>query len=466
MQAVKQIYTKCLAQGAYFISNGKEAVVIDPLREVEQYVELAKAKGVEIKYIFETHLHADFVSGHLTLSKKTGAPIVFGPGAKPEFDAHIAKDGEVFKVGDLRLKAIHTPGHTPESTCFLLLDASDTQHALFTGDTLFIGDVGRPDLAQENTGLTSRDLAGMLYDSLHQKIMPLDDHIIIYPAHGKGSACGKNMSSETSDTLKNQKAENYALSTTLSREEFIDKLTTDLEAPPMYFKDNVRLNTTGYMHVDRLLEKTQSKALSIEVFKEKLSDPDTVLLDVRHQDDFVKGYIPGAIFVGLNGKFAPWVGTLLKEVKTPILFISPAGREEETITRLARVGFDHVLGYLSGGMDTWKKHHEKEEKIDQISADQIKDTIREPKNKIVDVRKPSEYALQHLKESMPISLSTLSDQISKFDNKQQYFLHCGGGYRSVIAASILIKEGISNVIDIKGGFGAIAKQKELHFEFG
>lgn len=452
---IEQIYTGCLAHAAYYIESNGEAAVIDPLREVQPYIKRAKLDDAKIKYIFETHFHADFVSGHLDLQKKTGAKIVFGPLAKPGYKAHIAKDGEVFSVGAYKIKAIHTPGHTMESTTYLLIDERDKEHGIITGDTLFIGDVGRPDLAQKVTeDLTQEVLAGHLYDSLRNKIMPLNDSLIVYPNHGAGSACGKNMSSETTDTLGNQKKTNYALDPNLSKEEFIEAVLDGLKEPPGYFPSNVMMNINGYESYDEVFEKGKI-ALSPEMFKAVANETGAIVLDVRNQRDFAKGHIPRSIFIGLDGDFAPWVGTLIVDVKQPILLVAPEGRVEEAITRLSRVGFDNIKGYLSGGFEAWKNASKEYDRITTIYAMDLKKIIQEEDPIIYDVRKESEYMANHVKEATHVCLSTLPNQIEKFPKKQIFYIHCAGGYRSMIAGSILKSRGIHNFIDVDGGFESI-----------
>ncbi len=457
---IEQIYTNCLSQGAYYIESEGEIAIIDPLREVQPYIDRAeKAKG-KIKYIFETHFHADFVSGHITLSEKTGAKIIYGPTAETSFESYIAKDGESFKLGAIEIIAIHTPGHTLESTTYLLKDEQGKDYAIFSGDTLFIGDVGRPDLAQKGT-ITQDDLAGYLYDSLRNKIMILNDDVIVYPAHGAGSACGKHMSKETTSTLGEQKKSNYALRDTLSKKEFIKEVTNGLLPPPDYFPLNVKLNKEGYDSIDKIIEKG-TEALSVEDFESKANKYGALILDVRHQFDFVEGFIPQSIFIGLNGTFAPWVGALVKNTELPILLVTPKGKEEEAITRLARVGFDNVLGYLEGGFDSWKKTNKEIDTLESVSALFLEKEI-EKKAIIFDVRKPSEYDTEHIKDVKNTPLNYLNDYISVFPNDEKFYIHCAGGYRSVIAASILKSRGYHNVIDVDGGYNAI-KETEIKRE--
>ena len=451
---IEQIYTGCLAQGAYYIESNGEVAIIDPLREVQDYIERAENNKAKIRYIFETHFHADFVSGHLTLAEKTGGIIVFGPNAKTKFNSHIAFDGEVFKVGDITITAIHTPGHTMESTTYLLKDKKGKDIAIFTGDTLFLGDVGRPDLAQKSN-MSQEDLAATLFDSLRTKIMPLADDITVYPAHGAGSACGKNLSKETVGTLGDQKQHNYALRQDMTKEEFIKEVTDGLLPPPAYFPLNVALNKEGYKSIDEVI-KTGAKALSVDDFELVANETDAVIIDVRHQFEFVKGFIPQSIFIGLGGTFAPWVGALIKDINQPILLVVPDHMEKETITRLSRVGFDNVLGYLSGGFEAWKTSGKEIDTLPSVTAEFLaqeihKDTI------VFDVRKPGEYEAEHIENVPSTPLDFLNDHISKFPTNKDFYVHCAGGYRSVIAASILKARGYSKVIDVAGGYGAIKK---------
>ena len=451
---IEQIYTGCLAQGAYYIESNGEAAIIDPLREVQDYIDKAENDNAKIKYIFETHFHADFVSGHVTLAKKTGAEIVYGPTAKTNFDVVIAEDNQEFALGNIKIKALHTPGHTMESTCYLLIDENGKDHALFSGDTLFLGDVGRPDLAQKGE-LTQEDLAGKLFDSLRNKIMPLADDITVYPAHGAGSACGKNMSNETVGSIGNQKKTNYALRADMTKEEFIKEVTDGLQPPPAYFPLNVKLNKEGYKDIDDVI-KTSSKALSVSDFKEVANANEALLLDVRHQKDFIKGFIPKSIFIGLNGTFAPWVGALIKDIHQPILLITPEGMEEQAITRLSRVGFDNVLGYLEGGFESWQKAGEEVDTLQSISADELATRIKNDAL-VFDVRKPGEYEGSHIENVPSTPLDFLNNHINEFPKEKEFHVHCAGGYRSVIAASILKARGFHNVIDVAGGFAAIKK---------
>jgi glyoxylase-like metal-dependent hydrolase (beta-lactamase superfamily II)/rhodanese-related sulfurtransferase len=454
---IEQIYTGCLAQGAYYIESKGESVIIDPLREVNHYIEKAKADNAKIKYIFETHFHADFVSGHLDLAKKTDATIVFGPTAKPGFDAHIAEDNEVFKVGNITLTAIHTPGHTMESTCFLLKDEQGKDTAIFTGDTLFIGDVGRPDLAQKVIAdLTQDMLASHLFDSLRNRIMPLADDIIVYPAHGAGSACGKNMSKETSDTLGNQKKTNYALNPELTRAEFIEQVLDGLVPPPAYFPQNVMMNIQGYDSLDTVMERGK-KALSPKEFEAIASATGAVLIDTRSQAAFKLSFIPNSIFIGIDGSFATWVGTLIPDLKQELLIIADPGREEEVITRLARVGYDFALGYLEGGLEAWTKAGFEVDTLAGVSPVKFAQLLKADEINILDVRKESEYKSQHVdnKNVLNLPLDFISAQMEKVAKDKIYYIHCAGGYRSVIAASILKARGFDNLIDIEEGFDGI-----------
>lgn len=451
---IEQIYTGCLAQGAYYIESNGEAVVIDPLREVQPYLDRAMQDGSKIKYVFETHFHADFVSGHIDLAKKTGATIVYGPNAKTGFDAHVAADGEVLKVGNISFEVLHTPGHTMESTCYLLKDENGKDTAVFTGDTLFIGDVGRPDLAQKSD-LTMADLAGHLYDSLRNKLMPLGDEVTVYPAHGAGSACGKNMSKETISTIGAQKATNYALRADMTKAQFIYEVTEGLMTPPKYFPENVRLNKEGYTSFDTVMQRG-AQALSPRAFEEAVNATGALMLDVRHEQDFCIGFIPNAINIGLDGQFAPWVGALIMDVNQPIALIAPGDRIEETITRLSRVGFDNVIGYLDGGMDAWKAAGMEIDTIKSISVDDLAKNLKNiPAENILDVRKPSEFAAEHLKDATSFPLDFINEYMHDLDREKTYYMHCQGGYRSMTAASTLRARGFDNIIDIKGGFTAI-----------
>ncbi|MEO8862139.1 MAG: MBL fold metallo-hydrolase [Ginsengibacter sp.] len=459
---IEQIYTGCLAQGAYYIESDGEAVVIDPLREVDSYINKAANDHAEIKYVFETHFHADFVSGHLELSKKTGATIVYGPTANPEFDAHIATDGEEFKVGKLTFKVLHTPGHTIESSCYLLKDESGKDVALFSGDTLFIGDVGRPDLAQKAAHMTQEELAGTLFDSLRSKILPLNDDIIVYPAHGAGSACGKNMSKETSDTLGHQKTVNYALRANMTKEEFVKEVTTGLMPPPAYFPLNVMLNKQGYESIDEVM-KRGNIALSPDAFEAAANETGALILDTREAQKFAKGFIPNSINIGIDGNFAPWVGEMIPDIKQKILIVEEPGREEEVITRLARVGYDYTIGFLQGGMEAWRKAGKEVDQIDSITADQLATIMKADKNiNILDVRKQSEYDSEHVENAENTPLDYINDSMLKVDKNKKYFVHCASGYRSMIFVSILKARGYDNLIDVKGGFKAIKDSNKIN----
>ncbi|WP_126974411.1 MBL fold metallo-hydrolase [Gynurincola endophyticus] len=458
---IEQIYTGCLAQGAYYIESNGEAVVIDPLREVSQYIKKAADNNAQIKYVLETHFHADFVSGHLDLSQKTGAPIVYGPTAKPGFDAYIAKDGEFLTVGNIKIQVLHTPGHTMESTCYLLYNEESKPVAIFTGDTLFIGDVGRPDLAQKvKEDLTQDMLAGFLYESLRNKILPLPDDVIVYPAHGAGSACGKNMSKETFDTLGNQKQKNYALQPML-KEEFIEKVTDGLLPPPAYFPENVMMNIQGYESIDTVLNRG-TQALSVEAFEAAANESGALILDTRSPQTFAQGFIPNSINIGIDGGFAPWVGALITDIKQPLLLLTDTGREEEVVTRLARVGYDNALGYLKGGFDAWKAAGKEVDSIESITAEEL--AARREKNpdlKVLDVRKPGEYESEHINNVPNLPLDYINDHLSSINKAETNYIHCAGGYRSMIFASILKSRGYENVVDIKGGFKAIKDSQQF-----
>jgi glyoxylase-like metal-dependent hydrolase (beta-lactamase superfamily II)/rhodanese-related sulfurtransferase len=452
---IEQIYTGCLAQGAYYIQSENEVAIIDPLREVNPYIEKAKTNGAQIKFVFETHFHADFVSGHLDLSKASGAPIIYGPTAQPGFDAYIAKDGEVFTLGKVKIKVLHTPGHTMESTCYLLIDENGKETALFSGDTLFIGDVGRPDLAQKAAYLTQEELAGTLFDSLRSKVMTLPDEVIVYPAHGAGSACGKNMSKETSDTLGNQKKFNYALRANMTREEFIKEVTDGLMPPPAYFPENVRMNKMGYESIDQVLAKG-TRALSPAEFEAAANETGAILLDTRDAQTFAKGFIPNSINIGLNGSFAPWVGALIPDIKQEILIIDEEGREQEVVTRLARVGYDHAIGFLKGGVEAWKKAGFELDSIESIDSDELaKRQEADPSIHILDVRKHSEHYSEHIIGAENVPLDFINDNMSAIDKDKTYHVHCAGGYRSMVFISILKARGFDKLIDVKGGFKSI-----------
>jgi hydroxyacylglutathione hydrolase len=450
---VEQIYTGCLAQGAYYIESEGQAAVIDPLREVTPYIDRAKKDGATIKYVLETHFHADFVSGHIDLAKETGATIVYGPTAAPSFKAHIAADGEVLELGRIKIKVIHTPGHTMESTCFLLIDENGKETGLFSGDTLFIGDVGRPDLAQKvKAELTEDILAGHLYDSLRKKILPLADDIIVYPAHGAGSACGKNMSKETTDTLGHQKATNYALQE-MTKEEFKKQVLTGLVAPPSYFPMNVLMNIQGYDSISDVLKRGQH-ALSPAAFEAAANETGALILDTRNPEDFAKGFIPNSINIGIDGNFAPWVGTMIPDIKQQILIVAEPGREEEIVTRLARVGYDYCIGYLEGGFEAWKKAGQEVDIIPQVDVDQLLELVAKGEN-VLDVRKKSEYDSEHVVGAENAPLDFINDSMQVINRNKTYFVHCAGGYRSMIFISTLRARGFDNLVDVKGGFKAM-----------
>ncbi|MFN8348894.1 MAG: MBL fold metallo-hydrolase [Spirosomataceae bacterium] len=456
---IEQIYTGCLAQGAYYILSEGEAAVIDPLREVGPYLERAAKDGANIKYVFETHFHADFVSGHLDLSQKTGAPIIYGPHAQTGFDALMATDGQEFRLGKVTIRVLHTPGHTLESTCYLLLDENGKEAALFSGDTLFIGDVGRPDLAQKSN-LTMNDLAGYLYDSLRRKIMPLPDDVIVYPAHGAGSACGKNMSKETTDTLGNQKRFNYALRADMTKEEFIREVTAGLTKPPQYFPQNVKMNKDGYESLDVVMARGE-QALSPEAFETAANATGAVILDTRKAQVFHKGFIPNAVNIGLKGDFAPWVGALLPDVRQPILLVTEPGEEEESILRLARVGYDHVIGYLEGGIMAWQEAGREMDTVASVFVAELWQKLNNKAALVIDVRRPGEFAEKHLEGAKNIPLESLNTLMSELPKNQTLYIHCAAGYRSMIAASILKSRGYDKVADIAGGFAAISQSANL-----
>ncbi len=449
---IEQLYTGCLAQGAYYVESNGEAAIIDPIREVDGYINQAKQDNANIKYVFETHFHADFVSGHVTLAQKTGAEIVFGPNAQTPYPSISATDNQVFKLGNISIKVLHTPGHTMESSTFLVIDENGKNHAIFSGDTLFLGDVGRPDLAQKAGLVTERDLAGYLYNSLRTKIMPLADDVIVYPAHGAGSACGKNMSKETVGTIGDQKNTNYALRADMSKEEFIDELTEGIPPPPAYFPANVKMNKEGYPDVAEVITRG-TKALSPLEVETLVEQTGALILDVRHQDTYVKSHIPRSIFIGIDGGFAPWVGTLIGDVNQPIILVTPEGREAETITRLARVGFDNTLGFLSGGIAAWKNAGKETDSLRSISAKAFEQ--EHSNEKIFDVRKNGEFLSAHIKNAIHTPLSAINDYLKAYSGDDNCYIHCAGGYRSVIAASILKSRGIHNLTDVKGGFSDI-----------
>ncbi len=452
---IEQIYTGCLAQGAYYITSNGEAAIIDPLREVQPYLDRLEKDQVKLKYIFETHFHADFVSGHVDLASKTGATIVYGPTANPSFAAHIAQDGEVFQLGEIKMKVLHTPGHTMESSCFLVYDKNGEETALFSGDTLFLGDVGRPDLAQKAANLSQEDLAGLLYESLNNKIMPLRDEVIVYPAHGAGSACGKNMMSQTVDTLGNQKKMNYALNQP-DKNSFIAAVTDGLLPPPAYFGMNVAMNKKGYNSFDKVLQRGMTE-LSCTDLEQMVEQTGALILDTRKNEEFVKGFIPKSVNIGIDGDFAPWVGALLVDVNQPLVLVTSPGREEEVITRLSRVGFDNVLGYLKGGMEAWVKEGRELDSVNRISAQTFADSVKIGTDLILDARRESEYAAEHVEEAHSRPLAYINDWIHEMDPQKHFFLHCAGGYRSAIAASILQARGYRNFTEVEGGMNAIVK---------
>ena len=452
---IEQIYTGCLAQGAYYIESAGEAVVIDPLRETQPYLDRASASGAKITYILETHFHADFVSGHVDLAAKTGAKIVYGPGAKTEFETVDVAHGKEFKVGDVTIVLLHTPGHTLESSCFLLRDANGKDHALFTGDTLFIGDVGRPDLAQKSGSMTQEDLAGMLFDSLRNKVMPLAGDVLVYPAHGAGSACGKNMSSETWDTLGNQKATNYALRADMTRNEFIAEVTDGLLPPPQYFAKNAAMNKQGITSLDQIMSKG-NVALDVDTFEAMANHEGALVLDTRTPDEFIAGHIPGSIFIGVDGNFAPWVGALISDLNQAIVFIADQGREEEVVTRLSRVGYDGTLGYLNGGLAAWKAAGKELDTVPNILASELPEIIAQ-KGNILDVRKPGEFSGEHIEGAVNLPLDFINDNMQEVDPEATYYVHCAGGYRSVIFASILKARGLHKLTNVAGGWKEIEK---------
>ena len=452
---IEQIYTGCLAQGAYYIESNGEVAIIDPLRETQSYVDQATKDNAKIKYIFETHFHADFVSGHVDLAEKTGATIVYGPTAEPNFDTHIATDGEVFALGNITITALHTPGHTMESTTYLLKDENGKDVAIFSGDTLFIGDVGRPDLAQKlNSDLTQEILAGHMFDSLRNKIMPLADDIIVYPAHGAGSACGKNMSKETYDTLGHQKEVNYALNPSMTKEDFITELTSGLTPPPFYFPENVMMNKMGVESLDVIKERA-NRALTPDEFVQVAEETGALLLDVRDPQTFAAGFIPNSISIGIKGNFAPWVGTLITDIKQPILLIAEPNTEDEAVTRLARVGYDNVVGYLKDGFQTWLDTEKDFDEIVSVSPEEFVELVDETELKVLDVRKPGEYETSHVEGSISAPLDFINESMKLINPEETYLVHCAGGYRSMIFTSILRARGFENLIDVAGGFGKI-----------
>ena len=451
---IEQIYTGCLAQGSYYIESNGEVAIIDPLREVDDYIARAEKDGAKIKYIFETHFHADFVSGHITLAAKSGATIVYGPTAKTGYKSHIAEDGEVFQLGDITITALHTSGHSMESTTYLLRDKDGKDHAIFSGDTLFLGDVGRPDLAQKVATMTQEELAGILFDSLRTKIMPLADDVVVYPAHGAGSSCGKNMMKETVDSLGNQKQMNYALRADMTKEEFIAEVTDGLAPPPAYFPMNVAMNRDGYANVSDVIAQG-SRSLSPAAFEAAANETYAVILDTRKETIFVKGFIPQSIFIGIDGGFAPWVGSLIKDVKQPILLVADEDRIEEIITRLSRVGFDNTIGYLKGGFEAWVAENREIDSIHSINASDFEKEVTENRLPVFDVRKEGEFSSGHIDKANHVCLSGINEHLAEFPKDKNFYVHCAGGYRSVIAASILKMRGYHNFTDIAGGFGAI-----------
>ena len=453
---IEQIYTGCLAQGAYYITSNGEAAIIDPLREVQPYLDRLERDKVSLKYIFETHFHADFVSGHVDLSKATDAKIVYGPTAKPEFDAIVAADEQIFEVGKIKIKVLHTPGHTMESTTFLLIDENGKDHAIFSGDTLFIGDVGRPDLAQKAASMTQEELAATLFHSLRNKIMTLADDVIVYPAHGAGSACGKNMSKETVSTVGNQKATNYALRANMTEAEFIKEVTDGLLPPPAYFGMNVAMNKKGYESFENVLNNGM-RAIPVAQLELMVEETRALILDTRNNAEFAKGFIPQSINIGIDGDFAPWVGALIADVKQPIILVTPNGREEETVTRLSRVGFDNLIGHLEGGFEAWKKAGHEMDTVNRISAEEFEKQVTIGESKIIDIRKESEYEAEHIEDAYSKPLAYINEWVKDINPEEHFFLHCAGGYRSMIAASILEARGFRNFSEVEGGYNAIAK---------
>lgn len=457
---IKQLYTGCLSEAAYYIESNGEAAVIDPLRDIDAYLALANERKARIRYIFETHFHADFVSGHLELAKVTGAPIVYGPGTETKFPVHVARDGEQFRLGELTIEVLHTPGHTLESSCYLLKDPAGKDHCVFTGDTLFVGDVGRPDLAQKGAEVTMNDLAGMLYDSIHAKLFPLADEVIVYPAHGPGSSCGKNLGPHTFSTIGEEKQTNYALRAA-SKADFIREVTEGITAPPSYFPVNAKINKEGYDSLEAVMQKGLS-ALTIDAFKEWMRQ-DAIVLDTRHADIFTQGFIPGSVFIGLEGRFAEWAGSLLP-FDTPIILVTEAGKEKESIIRLARVGFDKVMGYLDGGYEQWKKSGEPTDMIIDVEADELMmDIPHDPNLQVLDVRRPTEFADGHLKDAVNLPLNELTDpaMMASLEEDKNLYVHCAGGYRSIIASSLLKRQGIHNLRNILGGWNKIKEQEKV-----
>ena len=454
---IEQIYTSCLSQASYFIENNGEAIVIDPIREVDQYIKRAKSSGCKIKYVFQTHFHADFVSGHVTLSKKTNAQIVYGPNANPDYECIIASDGDFFEIGNLKIEVLHTPGHTLESCSYLLYNEDNEPHAIFTGDTLFLGDVGIPDVAQRYKNTTKEELASILYDSINTKIKPLSDNLMVYPGHGAGSACGKNMMKETVDTLKNQKVNNYALNGKFNKEDFIKELTENLPEPPAYFPSNVKLNQTGYIDFDTVLENSMKK-INSEEFKELIKNPQIVILDTRSSKDFIKSHINDSIFIGLEGRFAPWVGEIFKDINTPMILVCNEGSQKEAITRLSRIGFDNCLGFLEGGIKKWIRDGNETESLENLNSKNFIDILKLNKIDILDVRRESEFRNKHIEGAMNIPLSNLKEKAQDIKQSDNLYIHCAAGYRSVIAISILRKMGYNKLINISDGFNGILKR--------
>jgi glyoxylase-like metal-dependent hydrolase (beta-lactamase superfamily II)/rhodanese-related sulfurtransferase len=452
---IEQIYTGCLAQGAYYITSNGEAAIIDPLRETAPYIDRLTSDNVKLKYIFETHFHADFVSGHLDLSTQTGAKIVYGPNAKPEFDIISAEDNQIFEVGNIKIKVLHTPGHTMESTCYLLIDENGKDTALFSGDTLFIGDVGRPDLAQKAASMTQEQLAGILFHSLRDKVMTLADDVVVYPAHGAGSACGKNMSKETVSTIGEQKQQNYALRANMTEAEFIKEVTDGLLPPPAYFGMNVAMNKKGIPSFASILNSGM-KAIDASDFEQLVDDSGALILDTRNASDFSKGFVPQSINIGISGDFAPWVGALIADVNQPIVLVTDSGKEEETVTRLSRVGFDSVLGHLKGGFEAWKSAGFDVDTVHRITAAQFENEVKISESKVVDIRRESEYEAEHIEDAYSKPLAYINDWVKDINPNEHFFMHCAGGYRSMIAASILQARGYRNFSEIEGGFNAIA----------
>ena len=456
---IEQLYTGCLAHGAYYIESNGEAAIIDPLREVQPYIDMADERNASIKYIFETHFHADFVSGHIDLAAKTGAPIIYGPTTMSTgFDITVGQDGQEFKLGNVTIKLLHTPGHTAESSCYLLIDENGNQKALFSGDTLFIGDVGRPDLAQKVIAeLTQDKLARMLYHSLRDQIMPLNDDVIVYPGHGAGSACGKNMSDETTDTLGNQKKTNYALRIDMTEDEFVEEVLIGLMPPPAYFPHNVLMNIQGYENIDTVIAKA-TQALNIDQFTDAVKQKEAMIIDTRSTEDFMKASIPQSVFIGIDGNFATWAGTIIQDVKQPIVFLADEGREIEVATRLARVGFDNNMGFLKGGLNTWIEANNPTQSASSITPDELADRYRKDHFiNILDVRKLSEYESQHIEGAINAPLDYYAEQLPKIDPEQEYYIHCLGGYRSVIFLSLLMRDGFTHLVNVEKGFKGIAQ---------